>query len=77
MQRKLAYEKWNRFSEKMRRQYPKADKFLFRPVQLDELAPIHLNELTIKAEETLILYKVTLDWVYAWVVIRTGGQTKS
>jgi CHAT domain-containing protein/Tfp pilus assembly protein PilF len=72
----IAYEKWNGFREKIRTRYPKLDKFFFKPVQLNELTPIHLNELTFKGEETLILYKVTSDWVYVWVVIRTGDQNK-
>lgn len=71
----IAYEKWNSFTETIRRDYPKVDRF-FALFQYSFFRPIQLNELTIKSEETLILYKVTLDWVYAWVVIRTGHQNK-
>lgn len=66
-----AWGKWESFKEIVRRQYP---RYALLRYYLDR--PIQFKELTVKAEETLILYKVTPDWVYAWVVRRIGGQNK-
>jgi CHAT domain-containing protein len=67
----IAFEKWGSFMEKVRRQYPK-----YALLQYHGYRPLQLNELTVRDGETLVLYKVTPDWVYAWVVRRIHGQPK-
>ena len=66
-----AWGKWKRFKEKVQKRYPK-----YALLRYHTERPVQLSELTIKAEETHILYKVTTDWVYVWVVRRIGGQNK-
>jgi CHAT domain-containing protein len=65
----IAWEKWESFQEKVRRQYPK-----YALLRYYIETPIQFKELAVKAEETLVLYKVTPDWIYVWVVKRIGGQ---
>lgn len=67
----IAWGKWKSFQEKIRRQFP---GYALLRYHVDR--PIKFSELTVKAEETLILYKVTEDWIYAWVVRRIGGENK-
>jgi CHAT domain-containing protein len=64
-----AHKKWTAFVEEVRRRYPK-----YAALQYPET--IHLGELRIRDEESLVVYKVGIDWTYAWVIRRIEGQNK-
>ena len=64
-----ANKKWIAFVEEVRRRYPK-----YAALQYPE--PVHLGGLRIRDEESLVVYKVGIDWTYAWVIRRIEGQNR-
>lgn len=66
---KVAHEKWITFVEELRRKFPQ-----YAALRYPE--PVHLGELKIRDEESLIVYKVGIDWTYAWVIRRIEGHNK-
>ena len=64
-----AYKKWITFIEELRKRYPK-----YAALRYPET--VHLGELPIRDEESLIVYKVGIDWTYAWVIRRIGDRNE-
>lgn len=64
-----AIEKQKVFIEELRRQYPKYANLRYGKVY-------GLEELPIREEETLIMYKVGVDWTYAWVLKKVAGRNE-
>lgn len=64
-----AYKKWIAFIDELRRRYPK-----YAALRYPET--VHLGELPLHDEESLIVYKVGLDWTYAWVIRSIGNHNK-
>jgi CHAT domain-containing protein/tetratricopeptide (TPR) repeat protein len=64
-----AHKKWTAFVEQVRRRYPN-----YAALRYPE--PVHLGELAIRDEESLVVYKVGIDWTYAWVIRSIEGQNK-
>jgi len=65
----VAHKKWIAFVEELRRRYPK-----YAALRYPET--VRLGELAIRDEESLVVYKVGLDWTYAWVIRRIEGHNK-
>ena len=64
-----AIEKQKVFIEELRRQYPKYANLRYGKVY-------GLEELAIREEETLIMYKVGVDWTYAWALKKVAGRNE-
>jgi CHAT domain-containing protein/tetratricopeptide (TPR) repeat protein len=64
-----AHKKGMAFVEELRRRYPK-----YASLRYPET--VHLGELPLHDEESLIVYKVGLDQTYAWVIRRIDGHNK-
>lgn len=64
-----ALEKLKTFVEELRRRYPK-----YAALRYPET--VHLGELPLYDEESLIVYKVGVDWTYAWVIRKVEGHNK-
>jgi len=62
-------EKLNTFVEELRRRYPK-----YAALRYPETS--RLSEWAIRDGETLVVYKVGIDWTYAWVIRSIGGHNK-
>jgi len=62
-------KKWIAFLEELRRRYPK-----YAALRYPER--VRLSELAIRDEESLLVYKVGIDWTYAWIIRRIEGQNK-
>jgi CHAT domain-containing protein len=62
-------KKWTAFVEKLSKEYPKYTALRYP-------RPAHLDELRVRDEETLVVYKTGVEWTYAWVIRRIDGQNR-
>jgi CHAT domain-containing protein/tetratricopeptide (TPR) repeat protein len=64
-----AFEKQKGFIEELGRRYPKYANLRYPKAY-------RLQELAIRDEETLIMYKVGVGWTYAWVLRKVAGRNE-
>lgn len=71
----LAQKKWKVFVEELYKKYPQYVTFRY-PLTRRRYPEDSFRKMEIREGETVIIYKLTPDWTYAWVIKKIEGNNK-